>query len=65
MLRSKRLGPYPVKRAVSSVAYELELPIRCYIHTVAYVSSLISFTSSDFFWALPSRVASTCAIAWR
>jgi len=39
-LLSKFIGPYPIKRAVGAVAYELDLPQELRIHPVFHVSKL-------------------------
>ena len=48
-LRARRLGPYKVKRAVSSVACELELPLGSRMHPVIHVSSLTPVAESTYF----------------
>jgi len=39
-LLSKFLGPFPIKRPVSAVSYELDLPSDLKIHPVFHVSKL-------------------------
>ena len=48
-LRSKRIGPYKVIRAVSPVAYEIELPMESRMHPVFHVSNLTPVVESQFF----------------
>lgn len=46
-LLSKWLGPYPVKRVISPVAYELDLPSDLSIHPSFHVSKLKKFNKND------------------
>jgi len=48
-LRPKRVGPFPVTRVISSVAYELELPANFGMHPVVHVSSLTPYHESALF----------------
>ena len=46
-LMEKYIGPFKIKRVVSSVAYELDLPSTMKIHPVFHVSKLKPLKSSD------------------
>jgi glycosylphosphatidylinositol phospholipase D len=56
-LMEKYIGPFQVKRVVSSVAYELELPSTMKIHPVFHVSKLKPMKSSSSS-AYPDRASS-------
>ena len=50
-LLSKYIGPFKVKRVVSSTAYELDLPPSMKIHPVFHLSKLKPLKESESAWA--------------
>jgi hypothetical protein len=46
-LLPKYIGPYSIKRVISSVAYELDLPSNMKIHPTFHVSKLKSYNEND------------------
>jgi hypothetical protein len=48
-LLPKYIGPYPITKVISPVAYELQLPPQLRVHPVFHISVLKSFKSSEQF----------------